>query len=82
MKKAVLLLVAAGFFAIALSSCGTSYTPMTEEQISAKADSTFNAQKEMITTQANEACASTMEASVATKLEELNAAATTATETK
>lgn len=82
MKKAGLILVATGFFAIALSSCGTSYTPMTDEQINAKADSMFNAQKEMITTQANEACATGMEAAVSAKLEEMKAAATTAPVTK
>lgn len=76
MKKTGLLLIASGVFALALASCGTSYTPMTEEQINAKADSTFNAQKDMITQQANEACASGMEASVATKVEEMKAAAT------
>jgi hypothetical protein len=82
MKKAGLLLLVSGFFALALSSCGTAYTPMTEEQINAKVDSTFNAQKEAITTTANEACASTMEASVAAKVEELKAATTTTTVTK
>ena len=82
MKKAGLILVASGFFALALSSCGSSYTPMTEEQISTKSDSTFNAQKETLTQQANEACAQGMEASVAAKLEELQANAATASTTK
>lgn len=82
MRKAGLFFAVAGFFAMALSSCGETYTPMTEEQISAKVDSMFNAQSEAITKEKQDACTQSMEASVAAKVEELKTAATAATETK
>jgi hypothetical protein len=82
MRKAGLIIVTSVFFALALSSCGSSYTPMTEEQISSKADSIFNVQKETLTQQANEACAQGMEASVAARVEEKKANAATAATTK
>jgi hypothetical protein len=81
MKKTALSILLSGLFAIALSSCGGAYTPMTEEQISAKADSIFNSQKEAIVTKHHEDCAANMSEAVSAKAEELKAASTTVTST-
>ena len=81
MKKTGLSILLSGLFAIALSSCGGAYTPMTEDQINAKADSIFNAQKEAIVTKHHDDCTAGMNAAVSAKVEELKATATTSTTT-
>jgi hypothetical protein len=73
MKKTGLSILLSGLFAIALSSCGGAYTPMTEDQINAKADSIFNTQKEAIVTKHHEDCAATMQEAVGAKTEEMKA---------
>lgn len=79
MKKGIILTLAAGgFFAFALIGCGTKYTPMTQEQITAQADSIFNAQKEAKLAELQAACASSLEAQVNAKVEAMKASAETA----
>ena len=75
MKKTGLLILASGIFALAMSSCGGTYTPLTQEQITAKADSLFTAQKENIVSTHDEACAAGMDAAVTAKMEILKAEA-------
>ncbi len=75
MKKTGLFILASGLFALAMSSCGGAYTPLTQEQITAKADSLFTAQKENIISTHNEACTAGMDAAVTAKMEILKAEA-------
>ena len=75
MKKGLLSLLVTGAAALVLSSCGAKYTPLTEEQKTAQADSTFTATAADLKTQKEADCAAGMEAKVAEKVAELTAAA-------
>jgi hypothetical protein len=75
MKKTGISLIAAGAFTLLLSACGSKYTPMTDEQIQAKADSTFNATKTEIMNTKQQACDAGMAAQVDAKVQQLKAAA-------
>lgn len=61
------------FCAVALTSCGEKFTPLTQEQISAQADSLFEAQKDAKIIELREACQSGLEAAVNAKVEALTA---------
>lgn len=79
MKKGIILtLMVGGFFSFMTIGCGEKFTPLTEEQINAQVDSTFNAQKDAKLTELRAACDASVEASVNAKVEELKAAAGTA----
>ena len=77
MKKLSLLL-SAGLFAGILASCGAKYTPLTEEQKTAKADSIFAATSADIKAEKEKACESGMQAAVDAKVAELSQEATAA----
>lgn len=76
MKKGIMLaIIAGGFFTFGLTSCGETFTPLTDEQINAKVDSLFNEQKEAKLQELNAACQANAEAQAAAKFEELKNAA-------
>ncbi len=80
MKKTTLNLFAAGFLAaVLMSSCGEKYTPLTEEQKTAKADSIFNATSAEAKALKESACDAELQAKVDAKVQELQAAAALAT---
>ncbi|MBL7800268.1 MAG: hypothetical protein JNL95_06035 [Chitinophagales bacterium] len=79
MKKITGLLIASVFVGAVLSSCGDKYVPLTEEQKTAKADSIFTATSEAYKAEKEAACAAEMQAKVEAKVQELTAAAATAT---
>jgi hypothetical protein len=57
MKKGIFVTLAvAAFAAIVTTGCGTKYTPMSPEQVTAAADSTYNAQLEAKTQELSAAC--------------------------
>ncbi|MFN8276771.1 MAG: hypothetical protein U0T84_04770 [Chitinophagales bacterium] len=74
MKKGFYSLLAVSAAALMLSSCGDKYTPLTEEQKAAKADSMYNASMADMRKQKEEACAAEMEAKVNAKVQEMLAA--------
>ena len=79
MKKGLITAMVMGCFsALTLVSCGEKFTPLTEEQITAKVDSTFNAVAETKRAELKAACESEKEAKVAAKVAELQSAAGTA----
>jgi hypothetical protein len=70
MKKGISLMLAISVSsAILLSSCGEKFTPLTQEQITAKVDSSFNAQKDAKLQELRAACQSGLEAQVNAKVE-------------
>jgi hypothetical protein len=76
MKKGIILtLLVGGFFSFMTIGCGEKFTPLTEEQVNAKVDSSFNAQKDAKLTELRTACDATVEASANAKFEELKNAA-------
>lgn len=78
MKKITGLLMASAFVGAVLSSCGDKYTPLTEEQKTAKADSIFTATADAYKAEKAAACEAEMQAKVEAKVQELTAAAATA----
>ncbi|MCS6820047.1 MAG: hypothetical protein RMJ53_03135 [Chitinophagales bacterium] len=74
-KKFFSLLGAASIFSLALVSCGEKFVPLTEEQITAKVDSAFNAIAESKRAELKAACESEKAAKVAAKVAELQNAA-------
>ena len=69
------MLPAVVFSALMLGACGEKYTPLTEEQKTAKVDSVFNEQKEAKLTELRTACQSGAEAAATAKFETLKAEA-------
>lgn len=79
MKKGfVVVLAVAGFAALTTTSCGEKYTPMTQEQITAQADSLAGAQKDAKLQALKDECQKDLDAKVSAKVEELKGAAATA----
>ncbi|MDB5284197.1 MAG: hypothetical protein JWO06_3272 [Bacteroidota bacterium] len=77
MKKGIrTTLLMSAFCAVAFTSCGPKFTPLTQDQINAKADSTFNAQKDAKLQDLRTACQSGIDAQVAAKVEALKSAET------
>ncbi len=77
MKKGIVpVLVMAAFSALAVIGCGEKFTPLTQEQITAKVDSTVNAQKDAKIQELRAACQSGLEAQVNAKVEALKSAET------
>ena len=73
MKKAVLSLLACGMAAMILSSCGgAKYTPLTEDQKKAKADSLYSAKYADEAKAKGEACAAEMDQKVNAKIGDAN----------
>jgi hypothetical protein len=71
MKKAVLSLLACGTAAMILSSCGgAKYTPLTEDQKKAKADSLYTAKYADEAKAKSDACTAEMGAKVDAKVAE------------
>lgn len=58
-----------------LTACGAKYTPLTEEQKQAKADSVFTAQEADLRTKAAQDCEAGMAAAVDAKVAEMQASA-------
>ncbi len=65
--------------ALILSSCGAKYTPLTEDQKSAKADSIYAAKVVDEVKAKSDDCDKNLEAAVDAKVEELKANATAET---
>lgn len=65
-----------GLLALSLIGCGYKYTPLTPEQITAQADSVYNATLEMKKAELAAACDASMAEKVAAKVAELEAANT------
>ncbi|MBX2903033.1 MAG: hypothetical protein KF872_05695 [Chitinophagales bacterium] len=73
-KRITAVMLASGFFALALVSCGEKFTPLSEEQISAQVDSAYNATAESKKAELKAACETDKAAKVAAKLAELQSA--------
>jgi hypothetical protein len=72
MKKGIILtLMVGGFFSFTIIGCGEKFTPLTDEQINAKVDSSFNAQKDAKMQELRSACDAKLDAESNAKLEEL-----------
>ena len=83
MKKSVLSLCASGIMAaLILSSCGAKYTPLTEDQKKAKADSVYAAKSADEVKAKTDDCAKNMDAAVSAKVDETLKAAEAATAQK
>ncbi len=79
MKKGIIYMVPAVVFsALILVGCGEKYTPLTEEQKTAKVDSVFAEQQEAKLQELRAACQATATAEASTKFEALKAEATAA----
>lgn len=76
MKKITGLVIAGAIAGLGLSSCGEKYTPLTEEQKIAQADSIFAATVDAVKAEKAAACESEFQARVDAKVQELSAAAT------
>ena len=77
MKKGIILTAVVGsFFALALVSCGEKFTPLTEDQLAAQADSIFTAQKDAKVEELRAACQSSLETQVNMKVEVMKNAET------
>jgi hypothetical protein len=79
MKMRLILTLAVGAI---LGGCGDKFTPLTQEQITAKVDSTVAAQSEAKLAELKAACDAGLEAQVNAKVESLKAAAEGTAETK
>ena len=71
MKKTILKFFGVALLGIAMASCGDKYTPLTDEQKTAKADSIFNATSADLKAKKEEACAAEMQGKVAEKVQQL-----------
>ncbi|MCS6935554.1 MAG: hypothetical protein NZM35_10465 [Chitinophagales bacterium] len=79
MKKGIITTIGvSAFFAITMIGCGEKFVPMTEEQINAKVEELYNAQKDAKLAEFKSACEAEVAAKAAAKLEELKNAATAA----
>jgi transposase-like protein len=79
MKKSVLSLFACGVVAaMIMSSCGAKYTPLTDDQKKAKADSVYAVKSVEETTAKTADCTKNLDAAVDAKVQELKAADATA----
>ncbi|MFN8310351.1 MAG: hypothetical protein U0T73_10355 [Chitinophagales bacterium] len=78
MKQGFFSLLATAAAVLVLSSCGAKYTPLSEEQKAAKADSIYNASMADLKKQKEDECAANMEARVDAKVQEMMAAEGTA----
>ncbi len=78
MKKGIILslVVAGGFFTFTTTGCGEKYTPMTQEQITAQADSIANAQTDAKLAELRAACQAGTQAQVDAKVEAMKSAET------
>lgn len=77
MKKGIVITMLVGvFFSLTTIGCGEKYTPLTQEQVTAKADSVVNASKDAKVAELKAACDASAEAQANAKFEELKAAAT------
>ncbi|HWB64444.1 MAG TPA: hypothetical protein VG603_13090 [Chitinophagales bacterium] len=77
MKKGIIpIMVAACASAFIVSSCGEKFTPMTQDQINAKVDSLYNAQKDAKMQELTAACQATLDQKVDQKVEEMKNAET------
>lgn len=74
-KRITAILMASGFLALTLVSCGEKFTPLSEEQINAQVDSAFNSAAEAKKAELKAACETEMAAKVAAKVSELQSAA-------
>lgn len=72
MKKGITaILMASGFFALTMVSCGEQFTPLSEEEISAKVEEGFNEVADSKRAEFEEACQTDWDAKVAAKVAEL-----------
>lgn len=77
MKKGIVITMLVGvFFSLTTIGCSEKYTPLTQEQVTAKADSVVNASKDAKVAELKAACDASAEAQANAKFEELKAAAT------
>ena len=75
MKKSVLSLFASGVIAaMIMSSCGAKYTPLTEDQKKAKADSVYATKSAAEIAAKTSDCTKNMDTAVSAKVEALKAA--------
>lgn len=75
MRKITGLMIAGAIVGVGLSACGTKYTPLTEEQKAAKADSIFAVSADALKAEKVAACESEFQARVEQKAAELSATA-------
>ncbi len=77
MKNGIIRLLAISGVAIFTAcSCGDKFTPLTQEQLNAKADSLYNAQKDAKLAQFNSSCDSSAIAAANAKFESMKSEAT------
>ena len=76
MKKGfIAAMLAGGFFAFTTIGCGEKYTPLTQEQITAKADSVATERSAEAVAAVKSECEANMATKVADKVTELQATA-------
>ncbi len=73
MKKVTSLLIASAIVGLGLSSCGSKYSPLTDEQKAAKADSIFNAEADAKKAEIEAKYEAGFQAAVDAKVAELSA---------
>ena len=77
MKKGLISMLAVCSIAVvATCSCGDKFVPLTQDQMNAKADSIFNAQKDAKVAQLKASCDSSSVAEASVKFENMKNAAT------
>jgi hypothetical protein len=77
MKNGIILMLSLSVLsAFIFTSCGEKFTPLTQEQISAKVDSSFNAQKDAKLQELRAVCQSGLEAQVNAKVEAMKSGET------
>ena len=70
------MLAVCSIAAFATCSCGDKFVPLTQDQMNAKADSLFNAQKDAKLSQLKASCDSSSVAEATVKFESMKSAAT------
>lgn len=73
-KRITAILLASGFLALTLVSCGEKFTPLSEEQINAQVDSAYNSIADAKKAELKAACEADLAAKVAAKVSELQSA--------
>ncbi len=77
MKKGLIgMLAVCCIAAVATTSCGDKFVPLTQDQLNAKADSIFNAQKDAKLSQLKASCDSSSVAEANAKVETMKSSAT------
>ena len=72
MKNSLILILLCASLVVGLSSCGSGYQPMSQEEIEAKADSILTADKAAFVEELKARCDSALDAKIEARVKELS----------